>query len=747
MALYSENSAAQGGIRLNSIILTLKRRLGVVACFLALGVLGSYLFLAIVPAKYKASAQFLFDPTAESVVNPEQGLTASILTIRALERVIALIQSPGTLKQVAADLVSKPIPGPSKTAIQAILHEAFPAEELRIRRLIGQLQRDLSIKTEAADQIVIVEYQSRSPQEAAYIANLIVRDFIAERTATRKAAVSQATEWLDERFSEAKEKLLTIDKQIQEYKAAQRIDDDAGSSAYDTQLVRLREQLVNVQGKLTDAETQFKMLQSYVQGGNSDFAKLADTLNDGNLQKLRASLAEAEGAAAAAKERYGAFHPDVRGKKILAQVLREEIEAEAKRKLFAAKSEVGALSNQQQQLNVNIKVAEDKIRDLRAAEVKLREFQRDREAVKTLYDTMLARLTKTAPQQTFGFADFKPLVEAVAPDTKKLNPIIVWIAGGIGGLGLGVVLALLLDFLADRVVDLDDVERQLQIRVLSRIPIISRRDIKNASGSRWGKFDQTRYLQYAKEVPNSLFTNCLLQVLIATRDLQVSAGGKVIAVTSPAPENGKTLVTSNLASLSYLLGGSALLIDLDARKGVLEEEGQEAMNGAQIPELSSFLHEASLSHTLTAKREAEFLHTVRPRASGEAIWLKFFQPQLGELIRFARENYDYVWIDTPPAQLFSDVLALAPQVDGLIIVAEWSKTTKRQLRQTHEVLVRSGGKVLGTVINKVKVDGLVSESMAAYRHYYDAAEKRVLQNPRLHMSMNRWQRLHLALTG
>jgi uncharacterized protein involved in exopolysaccharide biosynthesis/Mrp family chromosome partitioning ATPase len=747
--VHQENRPALDAIRLGHIFWTLKQKAGIIAGCFAFGLLLSGLFIGFVPPKYKAAAQFLFDPTAEQAVNPEQGLTASILTLKALERVIALIQSPGTLKQVAADLIehSAPsIPG-LRTSIQEILQDPALQNGMRLRRLMAQLQKDLTIKTEAADQIIIVEFQSKSPQEAAYIANLVVKDFISERTSTRKAAVSQAAQWLDERFVEAKEKLLATDKEIQDYKAAHRIDDDAGSSAYDTQLLRLREQLATTQSKLTDTESLFKTLQVYDQGDHSDYSKLADSLNDSNLQKLRASLAEAEGAAAAARERFGPYHPEVRGKRIVTQVLREEIEAEARRKLSTAKSDLQILRNQQQQLNGSIKATEEKLHELRTAEVKLRELQREREAIKTLYDSMLARLNKTAPQQSFGFSDFKPLIDAAVPEQKKINPVIIWLAGGAGGLGLGIALALLLGFLSDRLVHVEGMENQLPIKLISRIPALSAGDFPgygerseaalNGQPGQWlrrmaggggrsgGSVDASRYLQFAREFPNSLFTNCLLRAVLAARELESDGGGRIIMVTSPTPGNGKTLIASNLASLSVLLGERTLLIDLDARKGVFEEE--VAVGGAQLPELSAFLLEAGLDRALAAKRETEGLDVVRPRAAGEAVWLQFIQPQLGRLLEFVRQHYSYVWMDTPPAQMFSDALFLASQADATIIVAEWSKTSRRQMNETCELLLRSGGKVLGTVINKVEVNSLISDSMAAYKAYYQTLQRRELR--------------------
>jgi Mrp family chromosome partitioning ATPase len=73
--------------------------------------------------------------------------------------------------------------------------------------------------------------------------------------------------------------------------------------------------------------------------------------------------------------------------------------------------------------------------------------------------------------------------------------------------------------------------------------------------------------------------------------------------------------------------------------------------------------------------------------------------------------------------MFADALMLAKQADGVIIVAEWSKTTKKELISATDLIRRSGGKVMGVLINKVKVDILISRSMVCYKKYYARPRK------------------------
>ena len=99
--------------------------------------------------------------------------------------------------------------------------------------------------------------------------------------------------------------------------------------------------------------------------------------------------------------------------------------------------------------------------------------------------------------------------------------------------------------------------------------------------------------------------------------------------------------------------------------------------------------------------------------------MRFFQSQVAELLEFVRGKYDRVWIDTPPVEIFTDPLLIAWQVDGVMVIAEWSKTTIKHMKDTIELILESGGNVLGVIINKVRVDALISEPMASYANYYE----------------------------
>jgi Mrp family chromosome partitioning ATPase len=65
-----------------------------------------------------------------------------------------------------------------------------------------------------------------------------------------------------------------------------------------------------------------------------------------------------------------------------------------------------------------------------------------------------------------------------------------------------------------------------------------------------------------------------------------------------------------------------------------------------------------------------------------------------------RERFDLILIDSPPATLSADGLALSSKVDGIVLVVEAEKTRWPVAESVKDRINRSGGNILGVVLNK-----------------------------------------------
>ena len=64
-------------------------------------------------------------------------------------------------------------------------------------------------------------------------------------------------------------------------------------------------------------------------------------------------------------------------------------------------------------------------------------------------------------------------------------------------------------------------------------------------------------------------------------------------------------------------------------------------------------------------------------------------------------RFDVILLDTPPALVVSDAVALAPYTDGVVVVADAAKTTRAAVLHLRHQFERVGGRVVGGILNNL----------------------------------------------
>ena len=89
--------------------------------------------------------------------------------------------------------------------------------------------------------------------------------------------------------------------------------------------------------------------------------------------------------------------------------------------------------------------------------------------------------------------------------------------------------------------------------------------------------------------------------------------------------------------------------------------------------------------------------------------------RMDDLIAILKQNYDHVLLDAPPLLAVSDVIALSPVVDGIILIARAGKTPINALKQAKQKLDAHKLKALGVILNGVNI---VEQDGYYARQYY-----------------------------
>jgi len=172
----------------------------------------------------------------------------------------------------------------------------------------------------------------------------------------------------------------------------------------------------------------------------------------------------------------------------------------------------------------------------------------------------------------------------------------------------------------------------------------------------------------------------------------------VIAVTSPAAGEGKTLTAINLAG-ALVRGSDArvLLVDADLRRpSVAKALG---LADGEINGLADVIADEKTELASAARPIEPFNISVVPSGRPHPQIHKILRsPRLEHLLREARKRYDVIVIDTPPLLPVFDSAMLARIVDGLLVVVAANQTPRKLLGEALNLVEPS--KVMGIVFNR-----------------------------------------------
>ena len=183
--------------------------------------------------------------------------------------------------------------------------------------------------------------------------------------------------------------------------------------------------------------------------------------------------------------------------------------------------------------------------------------------------------------------------------------------------------------------------------------------------------------------------------------IQFAQAGKelqTIALTSCAPNEGKSTTIANLAVVLTQAGKSVLLIDCDMRNPTVHKN----FNLSNKVGLSSCISMGIALSDAVQKTSIEGLYAltggVIPPNPSELLGSE----QMKNVLQRAKEQYDYVLIDTPPVMPVTDALIVGRFVDGMILVIASAEIKVEMARDVKNQLVNAGANILGVVLNKVR---------------------------------------------
>ena len=189
---------------------------------------------------------------------------------------------------------------------------------------------------------------------------------------------------------------------------------------------------------------------------------------------------------------------------------------------------------------------------------------------------------------------------------------------------------------------------------------------------------------------------------------------KSLLITSDKPASGKSTITANIAITYAQAGYRTLVIDGDMRKPTQ----QNIFDLTNHSGLSNLIIGKVLQTDAIKETHIENLNVLTsgpvPPNPSELIASTNFH----ELFSKLSDEFDFILIDTPPVTTVTDAQLYAQNVRECILVIDGSKNEKNEVKKAKELLIKSGGKVIGAVLNKMTI-----EKGSSYYYYYGDEKK------------------------
>ncbi len=188
--------------------------------------------------------------------------------------------------------------------------------------------------------------------------------------------------------------------------------------------------------------------------------------------------------------------------------------------------------------------------------------------------------------------------------------------------------------------------------------------------------------------------------LIRTKleNIKLKKGYSVFAITSSTESEGKTTCSVNTALSLAKSGKSVLLIDADLRKPAvcktlgINIEGEKGLydivNGKKTFEESvKYIEKLNLYMIVSSAAVRDPSETLAAA-------------QMAEIIKHAKENFDYVIVDCPPAGVVADAAIIANYTDTIIFVASEERVSLPQVEYALSDLLTTKADIMGCIYNR-----------------------------------------------
>ncbi|OFW40113.1 MAG: hypothetical protein A3F70_03760 [Acidobacteria bacterium RIFCSPLOWO2_12_FULL_67_14] len=692
-----------------------RRRYAAITVFLAT-VVTVALFTFTATRVYEGSVRILIERDDPNVLSFQQVFEQSDGADDYYETQYRILQGRGLARRTidALDLWRHPsLNQPPRLTIRGILFwpvgklaswfeptrppQAADAAETRTQTVvINRFLANLGVSAVRYSRLVDVSFRSADPGLAAKVANEHSKQYIEQSLEFRTTTTREASDFLTQQLAEQRKKVEASERALQEYR--ERTDSVSLEERQNIVVQKLQELNAAVT-RANTARIQKEAVYNQVRTVLEDPAAM-DTvpaiLSNTFVQQQKAALADLQRQRAQMSEKLGPNHPEMVKINVALRGAETRLQNEIAQIAQAIRSEYEAALAEERSLSASLNQQKIEAQSLNRAGIEYGALERDATANRQMFEALLKRTQETGVTEELRTGNIRVVDPAEMP-TGPVSPNIInnLLLALFGGMVLAVGLAFTLEYADDRIKNPDELKKLLGLPFLGMIPALS--------GNRASP-------PLISEGVPGVFSECFRSIRTNVLFSSTDEGGRMIAVTSSAPGEGKTVVSTNLSIALAEAGHRVLLLDADMRKPRVHEIFSRRVD----PGLSNLLVGNATASESIFESEIPGLWLMpagtHPPNPAELIGSRRFR----DFTAFLLQHFDWIIVDTPPVMVVTDATIAANFAHGVLFVVGAEMVSRRVAQRAVEQLELGQAKFVGAVLNRVDLE----HNAYYYSRYY-----------------------------
>lgn len=405
---------------------------------MVIGLLAGIAYATLAKPRFTVTTDILMNPGGLQIVSDDlfrqndQQKDAQLLNVESKRQ--TLVSRSVLLRAIAAlDLEKDPefVPPPSMLSIGRLLGRG-PSRDSEIIAL-GNLMRRLNARRDELSFVVTLSVWTNKADKSIRISQAIIKAFREELVSADSEGASRTVDALTDRIGKLKADVNTAEEAVEAFRRKNGLQAAQGELVSSRSMTQINQQLVEARQKLIAAQSRYRELSS----GNPD----AIAMQSPTVSALRTQYATLKSQADAQSMIYGPRHPRASTQQIELRALQQEIDAETKRIVLAAKNDLDQAQSNASSLEAEAARAGSGVFSDNDAQVRLRELMREAAAKTAIYEAFLVRAREVTERQQLDTTNIRIISPPVEPKSRSWPPPTLQLGafGGLVGMVLGVL--------------------------------------------------------------------------------------------------------------------------------------------------------------------------------------------------------------------------------------------------------------------------------------------------------------------